>query len=597
MTASGSGQLKAALITFAALAVGAVGAVGVQPLVAQGRGPDPQGQLLRDAAVLETRGDLDGAELALRSLLETDPTSVGGLFALERVLRAKGEVAELLPLVDTFLEREADSEMRGLKLRLLADIDSLDALVAEGERWIAEHPDEGATYRLVAQAYEPALGADRAIDVLRRGRSALGDQALALEVGDVLAAAGDIDGAVDEWARAVGSDGSEAQTVRRRVQQVTGQGLEPGRRLVVILGESDEPLQRGAAARIALELRLLPESLELSERYASSLQGRARESFLEDVGRIAADDELGLATVATWAYEELRRGAASPDQRRRFDVRIVNTALEAGDTATALAAQRRVADSYSRESEEGRQAAAQVIRLEATAAEPDELRTSWADFRTDFPDAPELDGLAAWIAAKLQARGDSDGAAAVLEGINGPRSALESAYLLLDAGDLEGGRGTLLLAVSGLPPSEATPVIQLAGLLGRVSDASAVALVAAGVDAHRGRGVEAARVLAEETRDLAAGDRAPLLAEAARIADRGGASELAVEIRERILAEHPDASEVEEASLGLARHHAAPGGDATEAVRLLEELITQRPNAAVVPEARLELERLRSRGS
>ena len=99
------------------------------------RGTD-EGRLLRDAAARESQGDFDGAESVLRRLLEADPASSGGLFALERVLRAKGETAEILPLVDAFLARDAASSgVRYLKLRVLMEFDSLDALEHEAERW------------------------------------------------------------------------------------------------------------------------------------------------------------------------------------------------------------------------------------------------------------------------------------------------------------------------------------------------------------------------------------------------------------------------------------------------------------------------------
>ncbi len=81
------------------------------------------------------------------------------------------------------------------------------------------------------------------------------------------------------------------------------------------------------------------------------------------------------------------------------------------------------------------------------------------------------------------------------------------------------------------------------------------------------------------------------------MADRSAAAEIAAEIRRRILTEHPDAPEVGEASLALARHHARSVNGVGDAIRLLEEFITLRPNAALVPDARVELERLRRRGS
>ena len=103
--------------------------LGSTPASSQIRRGTDEGRLLRDAAARESRGDFDGAESVLRRLLEVDPASSGGLFALERVLRAKGETAEILPVVDAFLARDATSSgVRYLKLRVLVEFDSLDAL-------------------------------------------------------------------------------------------------------------------------------------------------------------------------------------------------------------------------------------------------------------------------------------------------------------------------------------------------------------------------------------------------------------------------------------------------------------------------------------
>jgi tetratricopeptide (TPR) repeat protein len=505
-------------------------------------------------------------------------------------------MAELLPAVDRFLERDPESSgVRYLKLRVLMELDSLDALRAEAEQWLEFDATNEVPYREVARVFERAFGVGEAMELLREGRIATGrDDALALEIGDLLAAMGDTDGAVDEWALAVGEDAAQATTITRRVQGLTSGVAEAGRRLVNTLAESDGLPRRRAAARVALDLGLGDEAMRFAQDVAGDLDGRARTSFLSDVARRARDQDL--VAVASWAYDELGDDAGSPAERRQFDQRIIDIALAAGDTSTALEAQRRVAASFSPESVDRRRATAQVIRLEGTRSDPERLRGLLSDFREDFPNAPELDDLAATVASALQARGDPSGAAVVLEGIEGPKSSLEKAYLLLGEGEVEQARRTLLLALTGLPPSEATEVIQFAGLLGRVSSEGAELLAAAGVEAHRGDGPGAARALADGASALEEGDRVPVLAEAARIASRGGADALAAEIRGRIVAEYPDAPEVGEASLALARYHARTPRGVAQAIRLLEELITSRPNAAVVPDARVELEKLRGRG-
>lgn len=555
-----------------------------------------ESQLLREAAARESRGDFAGAEEVLQELLDADPGSSGGLFALERVLRARGQIVRILPAVSDFLDADPDSPgVRSLELRVLAEVDSTDAVRREAEAWIAADPLSETPYREVGRVYERAFGSEAALVLLRSGREAIGDpSALALEIGDLLAAAGDVEGAAAEWALAVDPDAGQVATVTRRVQGLS-QGVDRAAdRLVAELARAPETGRRRAAARIALDLRVSERALALVQDVAGDLDGRARTTFLSDVARRARDNDL--VAVASWAYDELGEEAATPAERRQFDQRIIDVALASGDTATALEAQRRLARSFSAGSVDRRRASAQVIRLEGSRSDPNALRDMLATFRRDFPNAPELDDLAATVAGALQVRGDPAGAAAVLEGIDGPKSSLERGYLLLGAGEIEEGRAALLLALTGLAPAEATPVIQFAGLLGRVSPPAATALAEAGVQAHQGRAGEAALRLADASDGFEDGERAPILAAAARIATDGREPQVAARIRTRLVEGFPDAPEAAEASLALARYHARTPDGLDEAIRLLEDLITQRPNAAVVPDARVELQRLRSRG-
>lgn len=555
-----------------------------------------ESQLLRESAARESRGDYDGAETVLRQLLDRNPASSGGLFALERVLRAKGEVAEILPVVDRFLQQQPESSgVRSLKLRVLAEAGDHDALRSDAEAWLERDPGDVVPYREVARVYERAFGVDEALQLLYDARPHLEQpNALALEIGDLLAAKGETRGAADEWAAAVGPDAAQLVTVTRRIQGLTDGSEEAGRRVVQQLADAPEVGRRRAGARLALDLRFEGEAMDLSRRVAGQLDDRARTTFLTDVARRARDGDM--VEVAAWAYDELGGEASTPAERRQFDQRIIDVSLAAGDTATALAAQQRVAESYTRGSVDRRRARAAVIRLQAGSSEPDEMTALLDGFREEFPNAPEVDDLAATVAGVLQARGDAAGAAGVLEGVVGPKSSLQRAYLLLSAGAIQEGRGALLLALTGLPPAEATPVIQFAGLLGRVSEPAAGILARAGVAAHNGNASAGARELADAVDSFDSGERAPLLAEAARIAASGGDERLAAEVRSRLVQEYPDSPEIGEASLALARYHARTPTGVDQAIRLLEDLIAARPNAAVVPDARVELERLRSRG-
>jgi tetratricopeptide (TPR) repeat protein len=555
-----------------------------------------QTRMLRDAAGLEAQGDFEGAERVLRSLLTSDPSSSGGLFALERVLREKGAVATLLPAVDTFLAHDPDaSGVRYMKLRVLLEVDSLDGLEQAAEQWFRAEPGSEVPYREVSRVFEKAFGAQRALEVLRRGRSATGhSDALALEMADLLVATGDAEGAVKEWTRAVGDDGAGAGIVAKRVGSLPQGSREAGRRLVSALSGARESGRRRAAAGIALDLGLEAEALRASREVVKGMDARSRDAFLTDIAGRART--RGLAELSAWAYEELGRDASSPGERREIDRRLVEASLARGDTSGAVEAQRRVVASLTPGSADRRKATALAIRLEIPGSDRAGLRRLLDGFRSEFPEAPETDALAASVAAGLVARGDATGAAAVMEGVDGPRTALERGYLLLGAGDVPTGRAALLMAVNGLDAVEATGVIQYAGLLGRLSEGGTRLLTRAGLLAHGGRGGEAARLLETGSDSVAASDRPALLAEAARMADAAGDDSVAAGVRDRLLSEHPDAPEVPEASLALARYRARTPAGHDEAVRLLTGLLTEHPNAAVAPDARRELNRLRRGG-
>ena len=353
--------------------------------------------------------------------------------------------------------------------------------------------------------------------------------------------------------------------------------------------------RRRAGARVALDLGVDAVALDLVRDVAGDLEGRARTTFLADAARRARD--AGMPEVASWAYDELGSGASSPAERRQFDQRIIDVSARRGrhdHGARGSAPRGRLVLTRDRWIAGVRRPRSYDSR--AAGPCPSNLRIMLEAFRDDFPNAPEVDDLAATVAGVLQSRGDRAGAAAVLEGVNGPKSSLERAYLLLADGAIEEGRSALLLALTGLPPSDATSVIQFAGLLGRLSAPGAEALADAGVKAHHGRHGEAALELTEAAHTVENTEAPVLLAEAARLAMDGNEDAIAADIRGVLIEQYPQAAEVAEASLALARYRARTPRGTDEAIRLLEDLIANRPNAAVVPDARVELQRLRGRG-
>jgi tetratricopeptide (TPR) repeat protein len=273
----------------------------------------------------------------------------------------------------------------------------------------------------------------------------------------------------------------------------------------------------------------------------------------------------------------------------------VATALAVGDTARALSAQARVAGTLPVGSPERRRVLSERLELQALVAPPDSIRGGLDAFRREFPDAPELDELASAVAFSLLARGHGEAASEILDLVSGPRSSLERAYLHLEQGDLESGMESLQEALAALTPSSATEVIQLVSLLGRVSPEAARALGRSAVLAHRGSVRQAADRLEEEIPRLPAADRSAVLAQAARLADSMGDAARGAGLRFRLVENYPDAPEMADAALSLARWRAR-SGQVPAAIALLEWLIVQRPNSPVVPDARRELDRIKGRG-
>src|SRR5690606_11210995 len=103
-------------------------------------------------------------------------------------------------------------------------------------------------------------------------------------------------------------------------------------------------------------------------------------------------------------------------------------------------------------------------------------RAALTAFRSDFPDAPEEDRLAAAVGAALAERGRPEEAARVLAGVRGPRSSLLRGRLALERGELAVARTAYLAAAPELSGAEATRVLEMATLLGRLSEGAGVAV-------------------------------------------------------------------------------------------------------------------------
>ena len=566
------------------------------PAGARAQAEDPllEGRLLRSAASQESQGNLDEAESMLRDLMQQRPTSTGGLFALERVLRSQGRIEEILPVARRYRDSEPDAAApRILMLRVFTELDASEDLVETAEAWVEQSGASPEPYREVSRIFQRVFGPERALAVLEDGRDVLGQPSLfAMEIGDLLRDLGRMEEAVLQWGRVMGDDGAQVSAVMRRVTEIEGDRAELVRPLVEQLSEPPTTMaRRRAGARIAVEAGLLDEARALAGAVIEDLEGQARRGFLTALARQA--EEAGGATALTlWAYQALQDDATDDNEARALDHRIADAALAAGDTATALRAQASIAEGLPVGSAERRRSLAAVLRLRIARGEPD-ARERLDRFRTEFPGAGEIDELAVILAVRLEEEGNDMGARSLLAGLDGPKSLLERGYLYMASGEVVPARMNLREAIPGLAPIEATDVISLLGLLDELQGEALAVVMASSVLAHRGRIAAAVGEVAVVVDRLPKAVRPTVLAHGARIADGGDLASEAAEFRARIVRDHPDAAETPEATLELARFRGATPDGVEDAVRLLEELILSQPENAIVPMARRELQKLR----
>lgn len=573
------------------LCVALVAPVGLH---AQEDDPQLETRLIRAAAGEESLGDLARAEGTLRDLMDQRPTSPGGLLALERVLRAQDRHAEILPLAERFVGLEPyASSPRLVQLRVYAELGDLSALEDAAEDWLSTVEPSVEPYRRVGSVYALAFGPERALTVLEQGRSALGQPSVfAMEAGDLLRDLGRLEEAILEWAKAIGSDGTQVSRVIQRVGEIE----EDGATLVLPLleqlgGPPRTPARLRAGARIALEAGAFEEARALAETAVEDLADRPRRGFLTTLARQAQD--VSAPAVELWAYEALRESAADDAEARALDQRITIAALAAGDTARAVAAQQAIADGLPEGHVDRQGVLADMIRIRIQMGSGD-VRELLAAFAEEFPAAPQLDELAVTLAVQLDAEGDQEGARSLLAGVSGPRSALERGYLYLAAGEVAEGRQALQEALPGVSASVATEVITLLDLLDGLEGEPLVAFTRSVVLAHQGRTEGALTELDGAIMTVPPDGQPALLAMGARMAEEGRMPDRAAALRAQLIRDHPYSSQVPEATLELARYLGSTPDGAAEAILLLENLILSQPNSAIVPTARRELQRIQS---
>jgi len=549
-------------------------------------------EMVREAAQLESAGKLAEAEGVLVRVVEARPTSTPALLALERVLRQQGRVADLVGHVERALADEPGSALLNqILLRTYSWLDRTAEIEAAAAAWINETPGVETPYREVARTWEGRGDYQRARVTLEYGRDRVdGDDALALELGALYAALDEHRLAAGEWERAIGATGSGVNQVRRQLQALPdgGAAIIPG--LVDRLAQDPTtPARLRAAVDLAVSAGLEALAVPLADRLATELEAEHRDRFLLDVAR--RGDGAGLDRVAYWAYGQLvARGYA--EALPVIHTRYGELTSELGVTgAGGVEVQVAVPEAGATRPQQ-RDAAVRVELLASQdpAAALDALR----EFRDAHRDAPEADRLAAAVAESLIGAERVADAEAALSGVRGPRSAVVRARLALGRGDIQEARSAYVSAATALRGAEATRLLSLAALLGRVSDNGARMIAKSMATAAAGDPGLALDGLMADVEGLSAAERPGLLEFAATLAESNELHGDARELRRSLVADHPRAAEAPAALLALARSVRTEAPE--EARELLERLIIEYPRSALVPQARRELEQLGRRG-
>jgi len=562
--------------------------------------PDIQEELaqIRQATTLQAGGDLAGAERVLRGMMARNPTSLTGLLLLEQLLQGQGRLAELLPVVNQLIQLDSTSIIgHQVRVRTYAALGRPDDVERAGAAWIAANPLIETPYREIALLWLQGHDVGRALHVLKEGRQRIGTPAaLALETGDAYLWSGDLRAAVQEWDRAIGPTGQGFLAVQSRLRALPDGGSAAAPLLVAALRRSPgSPYRLRAALQLAIDSGLGREAEAIAPEVLGRLPGEEREAFLADVARRA--DAAGLVAAGYWAYSELIRTAErGSEQLLALRTRQAQLALAAGDTAGAAGAYRQLEAASAAGSPVRRQAIAVRIQLSAREGAPDSAAGELRAFRTEYPQAVELDETAAAVAGALLRAGEPDAAAKATAGVVGPRSAVARGRLRLRLGDVSGATEEFMLAARGLEGQEATRVIALAAALTRVTQQGAE-LLGNAVAIMPDDPAAAIGQLLEQAQSLPPPEQAAVLDFAAAQADDAGLEDLAEQARRRLLAAAPASPGAPAALYWLAGRASSRPEQRDQATVLLERLIVEYPRSALVPRARRELERISGRGS
>jgi thioredoxin-like negative regulator of GroEL len=559
----------------------AVALLGARRLGAQ---QDPMNR----AFDLERRGEYAAAVNAYRGILAAKPTDASAILGLERSLIPLNRASEILAPVRAALAAGAQSPaIFGAALRAYAAAGQTDSLRRVAERWAQVEPTEEGPYRewSAALVMRHDLGGAKA--ALLEGRERLGrPDALAAELAQLAAGAGDYGTAAHEWTMAV------RRLPGYRITAVAQLAQAPERSRGDVLAQLDGDT---AARRLAADLRARwGDPLGAYRGLAAALPAeRGRQvdmlrQFLDVLRTLNSRDSREAQAMTLEALAERTVGPAAA--RNRLD------AAQAWSDAGTPEVARRVLGVLAADKGTPRDLAAgasvTLVGVLIDEGKTDEAAQRLASLQGTMP-ADEFANLrrrllTAWIRAGQLARADS-----ALAGDSTVDGLALAGRVALYRGDLAAAKNRLEAAgpYAGTR-EESTGRTALLALIQPITAESLPALGAALLLLERGDSAGAADRLdriAGTLKPAEGGAELRLLA--GRIARaRGDTATAERRLRAADVAEAPATAPA--AELELARLLVA-GGRTADASATLEHLILTYPQSALVPQARRELDQLR----
>jgi len=555
------------------------------------------GQAIGQGFELERAGRYADAAAVYLTTLRADPANLPALLGLERVLPPLSRIAELLPLVQRARERVPENgTLRGLELRVWAQMNEPDSLEAAARRWAAVVPRSEAPYREWALALADRRAFDEARRVLLLGRRALGGSpaTLAIELAELEQRVENWEGAAREWGHAVAV---LADLLPNASSQLAEAPAPQRARVVAALTSADAaPRARRVAAEVLLGWGQATEAWRLFEQSIAGPPSpeiaSALRRFADLAGAVSTPAGHRVRGLALSRWAEL---VPSP-LAERARAEAVRELIDGGDRVAARAALERVAADSLAPADAKSMAEAALLQVLIADGQLDAAERRLAT-ESNLLGGDDRAALRLQLARARVARGELDRADAVLESDSSVAGIAQRGWIALYRGDLAGAIAAFRSAGPFAGSREAaTDRTAMVALLMAVKGDENRELGTALLALERGDSLAAVQGLRRVAGQLPPGSgRVEVLLLAGQIAARlGGAAQEATasQVFQEIVSAGDTGTAPPTAELEWARLLVRQGRP-VEAVQHLEHLILTYPGSAVVPEARREMERAR----